>query len=96
MIYEVYLFKVLGQRVKVTDQRGDPQNQPKAGPEAKVKESASHHTLWHETQNPTNKKCNSAEKSAEGRARVKGKGECFAPFYIKIMVFCVKMLFFWS
>ena len=33
-------------------------------------------------------------KSAEGRSRGKGKGECFAPFYLKIIVFCVKILFF--
>ena len=43
LICEVYLSKVWGQRVKVTNQRGDPKNQPKAGPEAKVRESASHH-----------------------------------------------------
>ena len=40
---EMYLSKVDGQRVKVMHQRGDPKNQPKAGPEAKVRESASHH-----------------------------------------------------
>ena len=43
LICEVYLSKVWGQRVKVMHQRGDPKNQPKAGPEAKVRESASHH-----------------------------------------------------
>ena len=29
--------------VKITHQRGDPQNEPKAGPQTKVRESASHH-----------------------------------------------------
>ena len=61
-ICQVYLLEVWGQRVKVTNQCGDPQNQPKAGPVAMVRESASHHVI----------------------------------FYLKIIVFCVKMVFFWS
>ena len=35
-------------------------------------------------------------ESAEGRSSDEGEGECFAPFYLKIIDFCVKMLFFWS
>ena len=35
-------------------------------------------------------------KSAEGRSRGKDEGECFAPFYLKIIDIRVKMLFFWS
>ena len=35
-------------------------------------------------------------KPAEGQSRGKGKGECFAPFYLKIIVFCIEMLFFGS
>ena len=33
-------------------------------------------------------------ESAEGRSSDEGEGECFAPFYLKIINFCVKMLFF--
>ena len=40
---KVYLSQVWDQRVEIMHQRGDPQNQPEAGPEAKVRESASHH-----------------------------------------------------
>ena len=35
-------------------------------------------------------------ESAEGRSSDEGEGECFAPFYLKITVFSMKMLFFWS
>ena len=37
-------------------------------------------------------------ESAEGRSSGNGEGECFAPFifHLKIIVFCVKMVFFWS
>ena len=43
LICQIFLLKVLGQRVEIMRQCGDPQNQPKAGPVAKVRESASHH-----------------------------------------------------
>ena len=42
-ICEVFLSKVCGQTVKIMHQRGNAQNQPKAGLEVKVKKSASHH-----------------------------------------------------
>ena len=35
-------------------------------------------------------------KISRRRRREEGKGECFAPFYLKITVFSMKMLFFWS
>ena len=37
-------------------------------------------------------------ESAEGRSSGNGEGECFAPFifHLKIIVFCIKMMFFWS
>ena len=41
--YELHLCKKYVQSGKITHQRGKCQNQPKAGLEAKVKESALHH-----------------------------------------------------
>ena len=41
-ICQVFLSKVYSQRVKIT-LRGNAENEPKAGPEVKVKESASYH-----------------------------------------------------
>ena len=35
-------------------------------------------------------------KISRRRRSEEGKGECFAPFYLKIIEFCMKMLFFWS
>ena len=35
-------------------------------------------------------------KISRRRRSEEGEGECFAPFYLKIDVFCIKMLFFWS
>ena len=42
-ICKVFLSKVYSQRVKIMHQRGETQNQPKAGLEIKMEESASHH-----------------------------------------------------
>ena len=35
-------------------------------------------------------------KISRRRRSEEGEGECFAPFYLKIIEFCMKMLFFWS
>jgi len=35
-------------------------------------------------------------KISRRRRSEEGQGECFAPFYLKITVFGVKILFFWS
>ena len=42
MIDSIYQKKII-QSAKKTDQRGDPQTQPKADLESKMKESASHY-----------------------------------------------------
>ena len=48
------------------------------------------------TKGPKNAIARGPPESAEGRSSDEGEGECFAPFYLKIMIFRVKMLFFWS
>ena len=50
--------------------------------------------VWCQRVETTNQRGN-AEISRRRRSE-EGEGECFAPFYLKIIEFCMKMLLFWS